>query len=598
MKFDFLGLRTLTIIDWALSTINEQRRAAGEPALELDTLPTEDPAAYELIRSGATTAVFQLESRGMKDLIRRMQPDCFDDIVALVALFRPGPLQSGMVDDFIARKHGQAEVEYLHPALESILKPTYGVILYQEQVMQIAQALAGYTPGEADLLRSAMGKKKPEEMAKQRDVFVGGATSRGVDKGQATFIFDLMEKFAGYGFNKSHSAAYALLSYHTAWLKAHHPAAFMAAVMSADMDSTDKVVNFVEECRALGLDVAPPHVNECIYRFSVADDRSVRYGLGAIKGAGEAALESVIEERMRNGPYTDLFDFARRTDQKRVNRRVAEALVRAGALDGLGPSRASMMLTLTDALLAAEQLARDTSTGQNDMFGNALAGSDVKSRFQAGSEWPEEERLAGEKETLGLYLTGHPIARFESEIEKIASTRLSELRPSPGQTRTIAGLVAGLRTLNTRSGRMAIVTLDDRTARVEVRIYSKLFSACREKLIKDRLLVVEGEIEDDEFSGGCSVVANAIDDLEAARARRARRILIELDGDSMDVGVARTLREAIESWTGATPVCIDYRRRDARARLTLGDAWAVRPADDLIARLRNVAGAEHVRIEY
>ncbi len=598
VKFDFLGLRTLTIIDWALSTINEQRRAAGEPALELDTLPTEDPAAYELIRSGATTAVFQLESRGMKDLIRRMQPDCFDDVVALVALFRPGPLQSGMVDDFIARKHGQAEVEYLHPALESILKPTYGVILYQEQVMQIAQALAGYTPGEADLLRSAMGKKKPEEMAKQRDVFVGGATSRGVDKGQATFIFDLMEKFAGYGFNKSHSAAYALLSYHTAWLKAHHPAAFMAAVMSADMDSTDKVVNFVEECRALGLDVAPPHVNECIYRFSVADDRSVRYGLGAIKGAGEAALESVIEERMRNGPYTDLFDFARRTDQKRVNRRVAEALVRAGALDGLGPSRASMMLTLTDALLAAEQLARDTSTGQNDMFGNTLAGSDVKSRFQAGSEWPEEERLAGEKETLGLYLTGHPIARFESEIEKIASTRLSELRPSPGQTRTIAGLVAGLRTLNTRSGRMAIVTLDDRTARVEVRIYSKLFSACREKLIKDRLLVVEGEIEDDEFSGGCSVVANAIDDLEAARARRARRILIELDGDSMDVGVARTLREAIESWTGATPVCIDYRRRDARARLTLGDAWAVRPADDLIARLRNVAGAEHVRIEY
>ena len=598
VKFDFLGLRTLTIIDWALSTINEQRRAAGEPALELDTLPTEDPAAYELIRSGATTAVFQLESRGMKDLIRRMQPDCFDDVVALVALFRPGPLQSGMVDDFIARKHGQAEVEYLHPALESILKPTYGVILYQEQVMQIAQALAGYTPGEADLLRSAMGKKKPEEMAKQRDVFVGGATSRGVGKGQATFIFDLMEKFAGYGFNKSHSAAYALLSYHTAWLKAHHPAAFMAAVMSADMDSTDKVVNFVEECRALGLDVAPPHVNECIYRFSVADDRSVRYGLGAIKGAGEAALESVIEERMRNGPYTDLFDFARRTDQKRVNRRVAEALVRAGALDGLGPSRASMMLTLTDALLAAEQLARDTSTGQNDMFGNALAGSDVKSRFQAGSEWPEEERLAGEKETLGLYLTGHPIARFESEIEKIASTRLSELRPSPGQTRTIAGLVAGLRTLNTRSGRMAIVTLDDRTARVEVRIYSKLFSACREKLIKDRLLVVEGEIEDDEFSGGCSVVANAIDDLEAARTRRARRILIELDGDSVDVGVARTLREAIESWTGATPVCIDYRRRDARARLTLGDAWAVRPADDLIARLRNVAGAEHVRIEY
>ena len=599
VKFDFLGLRTLTIIDWALSTINDQRRVAGQTELDLETLPTDDPAAYELIRSGATTAVFQLESRGMKDLIRRLQPDSFDDIIALVALFRPGPLQSGMVDDFVARKHGQVVAEYLHPELESILKPTYGVILYQEQVMQIAQVLAGYTLGEADLLRSAMGKKKPEEMAKHRSVFVEGATSRGVDERQATFIFGLMEKFAGYGFNKSHSAAYALLSYQTAWLKAHHPAAFMAAVLSADMDNTDKVVNFVEESRARGLTIAPPHVNECVYRFSVADERSVRYGLGAIKGVGEAALESVIEERVRNGPYTDLFDFTRRTDQKRVNRRVVEALIRAGAFDGLGPSRASMMLSLTDALLAAEQLARNSSTGQNDMFGSALAGGVVESRFEAGSEWSEEERLAGEKETLGLYLTGHPITRFEPELEKITSARLSELRPSQGQTRTIAGLVAGLRTVSTRSGRMAIATLDDRTARIEVRIYSELFSRYRETLVKDRLLVVEGEVEDDDFSGECSVIASAIYDLEATRERRARHILIELDCDSVDDGVAHTLREAIESYrTGATPICIDYRRRDARARLALGEAWAVRPADDLIARLRDVAGPEHVWIEY
>ena len=599
VKFDFLGLRTLTIIDWTLATVNEQRRVTDEPPLDLQTLPTDDPATYELIRSGATTAVFQLESRGMKDLIRRLEPDCFDDIIALVALFRPGPLQSGMVDDFIARKHGQAEIEYLHPDLESILKPTYGVILYQEQVMQIARVLAGYTLGGADLLRSAMGKKKPEEMAKHRSVFVEGATSRGVDRGRATYIFDLMEKFAGYGFNKSHSAAYALLSYQTAWLKTHHPSAFMAAVLSADMDSTDKVVNFVEECRALDLAVAPPHVNECVHRFSVADERSVRYGLGAIKGAGEAALANVIAERERSGPYTDLFDFAHRIDPKRVNRRVVEALIRAGALDGLGPSRASMMLTLTDALLAAEQLARDTSTGQNDMFGTVLTGKDVESRFKVGSEWPEEERLASEKETLGLYLTGHPITRFEAELAKIATTRLGELRPSPGETQVVAGLVAGLRTLNTRNGRMAIATLDDRTARIDVRVYSELFASCREKLVKDRLLVVEGEVEDDDYSGGCSVIANAIHDLEATREQRARHILIELDGDSMNDGVARILREAIASYrAGRTPVCIDYRRPDARARLTLGDAWAVRPADDLIARLRDVAGAERVRIEY
>ena len=599
VKFDFLGLRTLTIIDWTLSTVNEQRRTGGQAALDLVNLPTEDSETYELIGTGATTAVFQLESRGMKDLIRRLLPDCFDDIIALVALFRPGPLQSGMVDDFIARKHGQADVEYLHPALETILKPTYGVILYQEQVMQIAQVLAGYSLGEADLLRRAMGKKKPEEMAQHRDVFVDGATSRGVQERQATHIFDLMEKFAGYGFNKSHSAAYALLSYQTAWLKTHHRAAFMAAVLSADMDNTDKVVNLVEECRALNLNVAPPHVNECVYRFSVGDGRNVRYGLGAIKGAGEAALENVIDERTRNGPYEDLFDFARRVDHKRVNRRVLEALIRAGALDGLGPSRASMMLSLTDALLAAEQLARDSSTGQNDMFGNALLDGDGESRFETGSEWSEEERLAGEKETLGLYLTGHPISRFEPELEKITNARLSDLRPIAGQTQAVAGLVAGLRTLNTRHGRMAIATLDDRTARVEVRIYAELFSSCREKLVRDRLIVVEGEVEDDEFSGGCSVIANAIDDLESARERRARRILIELDCDSMDDGVARALREAIESYrSGRTPVCIDYRRRDARARLALGDGWTVRPAEALVDRLRDVAGAERVRIEY
>ena len=599
VKFDFLGLRTLTIIDWTLATINEQRRGGGRTMLKLENLSTDDSAAYELIRSGATTAVFQLESRGMKDLIRRLSPDCFDDIIALVALFRPGPLQSGMVDDFVARKHGQAEVEYLHPALESILKPTYGVILYQEQVMQIAQVLAGYTLGGADLLRSAMGKKKPEEMAKHRSVFVDGATGRGVDKRQAMHIFDLMEKFAGYGFNKSHSAAYALLSYQTAWLKAHHPAEFMAAVLSADMDSTDKVVNLVEECRSLGLSVAPPHVNECIYRFSVADERSVLYGLGAIKGAGEAALEGVVEERVRNGPYGDLFDFTRRIDSKRVNRRVVEALIRAGALDGLGPSRASMMLTLTDALLAAEQLARDSSTGQNDMFGTALREGGAESRFKEGSEWSEDERLAGEKETLGLYLTGHPIARFEPELKRIAGTKLSGLRPLVGQTRTVAGLVAGVRTLNTRNGRMAIVTLDDRTARVEVRVFAELLAGCREILEKDRLLVVEGEIVIDEFSGDCSVVANAVDDVVSARERHARRIVIELDCESVDDDAARTLRDALEPYqSGRTPVHIDYRRPDARATLPLGYAWTVRPSDDLIARLRDVAGATRVQIEY
>ena len=444
-----------------------------------------------------------------------------------------------------------------------------------------------------------MGKKKPAEMAKHRDVFVQGAIDRGVEKPRAVFIFDLMEKFAGYGFNKSHSAAYALLSYQTAWLKAHYPAAFMSAVLSADMDSTDKVVNFVEETRAQGLTVAPPHVNDCVHRFSAADERNIRYGLGAVKGVGEAAIGSVIDERERNGPYADLFDFTRRIDLKRVNRRVIEALIRAGALDRLGPSRSSMMLTLGGALLAAEQIARNSSTGQNDMFGSELAGDDAERQFESGGEWSEAERLAGEKETLGLYLTGHPITRYEPELEKITSARLAALRPSPGETRTVAGMLTGLRTISTRNGRMAIATLDDRTARIDVRIYAELYSKCREQLVKDRLLVVEGEVDDDEYSGGCSVTANAIHDLEATRERRANHILIELDGDAVDEGVARRLRDAIESYrAGRTRILIDYRRRNARARIALGDEWSVRPADELIARLGDVAGAEQVRIEY
>ncbi|HHH47058.1 MAG TPA: DNA polymerase III subunit alpha, partial [Thiotrichales bacterium] len=311
VKFDFLGLRTLTIIDWALKTINAEREARGEPPVDIARIPLDDEATFRLLKDCRTTAVFQLESSGMKDLIRRLQPDSFEDIVALVALFRPGPLQSGMVDDFINRKHGRQKVEYPHPALEPILKPTYGVILYQEQVMQIAQVLAGYTLGGADLLRRAMGKKKPEEMAKQRAIFVSGATERGVDEATATYIFDLMEKFAGYGFNKSHSAAYALVSYQTAWLKAHYPAAFMAAVLSSDMDNTDKVVTLIDECRDMGLGVVPPDINRSGYRF-VAAGGEILYGLGAIKGVGQSAIEAMLEARDRDGPFRDLFDFCRR----------------------------------------------------------------------------------------------------------------------------------------------------------------------------------------------------------------------------------------------------------------------------------------------
>jgi DNA polymerase-3 subunit alpha len=603
VKFDFLGLRTLTIIDWAVTTVNESRAAAGEPPLEIGAIPTDDPVTFELLKRCATTAVFQLESRGMKDLIRRLQPDRFEDIVALVALFRPGPLQSGMVDDFIDRKHGRAKVDYPHAALAPILEPTYGVILYQEQVMQIAQVLAGYTLGGADLLRRAMGKKKPEEMAKQRSVFLAGALERGVSEATATHIFDLMEKFAGYGFNKSHSAAYALLAYQTAWLKAHYPAAFMAAVLSSDMDNTDKVVLLMEECRALGLHVLPPDINGSAYRFTVRDASTIRYGLGAIKGVGEAALEGLLAEREQGGAFKDLYSFCRRIDHHKVNRRVIEALIRAGALDHLGPSRAGLMATLPRALQVAEQHQRDRSAGQSDLFGGVAEAADDAAGshgFVETPEWDEGERLAAEKETLGLYLTGHPIARYESELGRFVTARLAELRPDVHQDVVVAGLVVGLRTMSARrGGRLAFVLLDDRTARLEVSVFPEVFQRFRDLLVKDKLLVVEGSIGTDDFTGGHRMTAERLYDVDQARATYAKQLVIALDGRCGLNGLTQKLGQTLAPFRdGACPVLIEYRNERARACLDLGQEWRIRPTDELLRRLGELAGAEQVRLVY
>ncbi|MBF2759828.1 MAG: DNA polymerase III subunit alpha [Ectothiorhodospiraceae bacterium AqS1] len=608
VKFDFLGLRTLTIIDWTVEAVNRRRQAAGEPALDIGSLPMDDAGVYRLVQKGRTTAVFQLESRGMKELVRRLRPDCFDDLVALVALFRPGPLQSGMVEDFIKRKHGLTDVEYPHPKVEPILKPTYGVILYQEQVMQIAQVLAGYSPGGADILRSAMGKKKPEEMKKQRDIFMQGSKERKIEAKTARKIFDLMEKFAGYGFNKSHSVAYALLSFRTAWLKAHHPAAFMAAVLSADMDNSDKVVDLIRECEALRLDILPPSINECVCRFSAADDRTIRYGLGAIKGVGEWAIEGVIAEREENGPFVDLFDLVRRTDQKRVNRRVLESLIRSGALDDLGPEgpgaknpgvvRATLSQSLTDAMQAAEQISRNRSNGQDDFFGGDLAGEEIRSRFVTGHEWSNEDLLDGEKESLGHYFSGHPIDRYKDDLKAIAPVEIHDLQPSEGSSRTIVGLITAVRTHNTRRGRMAVATVEDRSGRVEVRLFSEILERYRERIAKDRLVVIDGEVEDDSYAQGCSVVANRVRDIVKVREDRASHILIDLDDSQVEKAVG-ALKETIEPWRkGGMRIHLRYRRFDAQVDLPLGDSWQVRPVEDLLAGLRNIAGVNRVQVEY
>ena len=604
VKFDFLGLRTLTIIDWAVKTINSIKQKNGEELINIETIPLDDEATFDLLKATKTTAVFQLESRGMKDLIKRLQPGDFEDIIALVALFRPGPLQSGMVDDFVNRKHGRARVVYPHPDLESILKPTYGVILYQEQVMQIAQVLANYSLGAADILRRAMGKKKPEEMAKQREIFTKGAVARDVDEKTATYIFDLMEKFAGYGFNKSHSAAYALVSYQTAWLKAHYPSEFMAAVLSADMDNTDKVVTLIDDCSEMKLKVEPPNVNLCKHQFTVDGD-AIIYGLGAIKGVGEAAIDGVIEERESNGEFKNLFDFCQRVDLRKVNRRTLEGLTMAGAMDVFKQHRSTIMATLPDALKIAEQKTRDNHAGIQDMFGMAsetdaegnLSGAE---NYSTQKDWSEEQRLINEKTTLGLYLTGHPINRYLPELKQFVSGRLSEMKPTKNQTVIVAGLVIGMRVMTTKRGdKMAFLTLDDRSGRMEMAVFSEEFNANRENLAKDKLIVASVEVSIDDYSGGFKMRAKDIYDISQARERFAKSLMVTVDNNHAANGFINDLQRVLTPFKeGSCPVVVDYHKGDACAEIPLGEEWYVHPTDELINRLRETMGEKQVHIKY
>jgi DNA polymerase-3 subunit alpha len=756
VKFDFLGLRTLTLIDWAMATINRQRATRGEPPLDITAIPMHDVATFKLLKECKTTAVFQLESRGMKDLVKRLQPDCFEDIVALVALFRPGPLQSGMVDDFVDRKHGRAPVVYPHPDLAKILAPTYGVILYQEQVMQIAQVLANYTLGGADILRrclsgstqivdassgglvtlreiadnrhywigrqvftlnlqtqrisrqpivavypngirdvweittktnrkiratadhlfytllgwrplaefksgdciglakekivksdvfwdkivtieyvgkeevfdltipkhhnfianyfiahNCMGKKKPDEMANQRSVFTDGAAKRGVNTELANYVFDLIDKFSGYGFNKSHSAAYALISYQTAWLKAHYPAAFMAAVLSSDMDKTDKVVIFMEECRSMGLTVIPPSVNRSELHFTVDDDGRVIYGLGAVKGVGEAAVELLVEERRNNGPFRDVFDFCRRLDLRKVNRRVLESLIRAGAFDGLGANRATLMSQLPEAMRLAEQNSRADTAGQSDMFGLPVEAVQLATPATAladVSEWSEEELLKGEKETLGLYLTAHPISRYEAELRHFVTGRLADLaarsdsRNGRGsdQKVIIAGLVISVRTRNAnRGGRMAFVTLDDRSARVEIRVFPEAYERARALLVEDNILVICGSLAWDDFSDSLRLTAEQVLDLDAARNEYARRLVLSVDARRFSNGLVEQLAATLAPYRqGNCTVWVDYQRAGARADIVFGPEWRVKPSTALLTDLQRLLGGGNVQVRY
>jgi len=586
VKFDFLGLTTLTVLDWAERYV----RDLGEKEFSLERVPLDDKATYQLLSAGNTTAVFQLESRGMRDLIKRARPDRFEDVIALVALFRPGPME--LIPEFIARKRGEERVEYLDKRLEPILAPTYGIMVYQEQVMQIAQVIGGYTLGAADLLRRAMGKKLPEEMAKQRDIFVTGAQKNGVQRHRATQLFDLMEKFAGYGFNKSHAAAYALLAYQTAYMKAHHAAAFMAANLSAVMDDTDKVRQFRDDAVANGLSMLPPDINSSGYRFSPVDLKTVRYGLGAVRGTGQSAIKAILEAR-QSGAFRELFDFCGRVDKRAVNRRCIEALVRCGAFDGIESNRASLLASAGRSIEAAEQAERQAS--QSSLFGEGEASRAAGLALVAATPWGLKQRLTEEKAALGFCLSAPLFSVYERDLAGFPRVPLAKL-PAAGERVWIAGVVASARIQMTRRGRMMMVVIDDGTAQLELSVFNELFEKHRDKLKEDRLLVVQGKVQRDEFIGGLRVTADDLLDLAALRERYASQLQIAMNGKSD----AKRLMETLSPYrvVSGCQVLVRYENAGASCDVALGEAWRVRPDERLIGELAAWLSPENVQFQY
>ena len=628
VKFDFLGLRTLTILDWAMRHVNRlEKNGKGEGGREkgngdaegsspsplsteaaipspftLESLPLDDQPTYELLAKANTTSIFQLESRGMKDMLKQARPDCFEDIIALVALYRPGPMD--LIPDFVRRKHGE-KFDYPHPAVESVLRETYGIMVYQEQVMQMAQIVGGYSLGGADLLRRAMGKKKAEEMAEQREIFVAGALKGGTSKEHAGELFDLMEKFAGYGFNKSHAAAYALVAYQTAYLKAHHPAAFMAATLSADMDNTEKVRIFYQDALQQNLRVLLPDVNSSGYAFLPVDDKTIAYGLGAVKGTGEAAIGNIVAAR-EGGAFKDLFDFCRRVDKRVVNRRTVEALIRAGAFDAISDHRACLMATLDAALASADQQAR--AANQNSLFGDEEADVALTVKYADVPRWRLREQLAHEKTSLGFYLGGHPYQEYEAELAKFIKVRLGDLTPqfvgaangSTHNTRrgvpvVLAGIVAGLRIQQTRRGRMAVVTLDDGSAQIEMTVFNEEYERSKPWIREDELLVVRGKASLDEYSGNVRASGEELFDFASARSHFAQQLELRCNGEA---SVAQLKKLFAPYRDGKCPVLIHYHNDEASCQLRLGEAWQVTLHDDLLRELRKLLQAENVEVVY
>lgn len=585
VKFDFLGLRNLTIIDLALKYI---LKLDPRCVIDLETLPRDDPAAYQIYKDANTTAIFQVESDGMKKLLAKLQADRFEDIIAVLALYRPGPLNSGMVDDFILRKKGQSAIDYFHPDLEACLSPTYGVIVYQEQVMQISQIIGGYTLGAADMLRRAMGKKKPEEMAQQRQIFTDGALKKGHTLALAERLFDLMAMFAEYGFNKSHTAAYALVSYQTAWLKAHHTAAFMAATLSSELDNTDQLKVFFDDCIKNKLQILPPDINLSNYAFEPVSRVAIRYGLGAIKGTGEPAINEVRRVREADGDFTSLFDFCMRVDKRSVNRRAIEALIRAGAFDSLHPNRAAVLASVDRALELAEQTRNNAHQGS--LF-DLLESETPVSVLEKVPEWDLREQLAQEKMAIGFFLSGHPFTAYQAEVQQLNLARqsLNRLQASK-EPQWLAGVVIGVRIKMGRRGKMAFVSLEDEQGTQDVILYDEQLSLYKDKIKEDQLIFVRAKLSNDDYSGGFRATAEEVLSLTDARNRFTRQLCLRFDAGA-DEAIAQQLLQilSLHRSENGCPVYIDYQHAAALCQLRLSPAWRIDLNDAALHALRGLS---------
>ncbi len=621
VKFDFLGLKTLTVIDDAIRLINQQRDD-GEDPFDIGAIPLDDSEVFKLISAGNTTGVFQLESSGFQQLLKKLKPSQFEDIIAAVALYRPGPLGSGMVDDFIDRKHGRKTVEYPHPWLEEVLEPTYGVMVYQEQVMKTAQVMAGYSLGGADLLRRAMGKKKEKVMKQQKKVFVDGAIEKGVDEAKAKEIFDLMAYFSGYGFNKSHSAAYGLITYQTGYLKAHYPVEFMAALMTSDRDNTDKIVRFINEAKEMGIEVLPPDVNESLLNFSVVDGK-IRFGLAAIKGVGAGVIETILEERRENGPFESIFDFCSRVDSDSINKRAVEAMVKAGAFDSIGPddeadyivdiceSRASLFESIENAVERGKRAQHDAEVGQSNLFGmmsEQQRDEVLDETYPEVRPWSERTLLGYEKELLGFYVTGHPLDRFESEmgLYGVTSTETlstdSDLRNNSEVT--AAGVVSTMREISLKSGdgRMAFVTLEDKTGEIEVIVFSSAYEEYEEVIKSGEPLLIRGNIQEEGDPGNTTrrIRCDEVTTLMSQRESKIKRVEVQLGVDEVDNGQLKQLRQVLQRHRGDCRTSLIFEMKTAqgtgRAQLALPEDYAARPTDELMMSIERIFGPDTVRL--